>query len=100
MDNKLPTTGPELKKLREAANVSAALVVIFDDIITHFDAYCNKWHTHKASRAEHVDDDNMHYARLRAFQDELVKEAASQNQITIAEIEEDTRTSEVEHPGM
>lgn len=82
-------------------NNLAAIIVYLDDIIKQFDANNNKWHTSKTRHfdiAAHIDDDNAHYARLMALKNDLIKEAALRNQITIAESVA-VDPNEIDHPG-
>ena len=86
-------------------NGMALLVSSFEDIFKRFKDIENKWHSdpngHSAQAfKDHVEGDCEIYGRMLAFQDELVKEAARQNQVTVAEIEGDARAYENDHPGV
>jgi hypothetical protein len=80
-------------------NNLAVILVALDDIINQFEASRHEWRTRHKSRADLVDDDNAHYARLMALKGDLAKEAARQNAVTVAEIETDARAYEADHPG-
>lgn len=85
-------------------NDIAVLVRSFADIFEHFKAIENKWHADPNAHSphvfkEHVERDCDIYCRMAAFQDELVKYAEQQGQITIAEIEGEARTLEAKSPG-
>jgi len=80
-------------------NNLAVLLVTLDDIINQFEAARAEWRSKHKSRADLVDDDNAHYARLTALKSDLAKEAARQEAVTIAEIQTESRALEAEAPG-
>jgi len=86
-------------------NNLAALVTIYSDIVRSYDQMCGRWYTDKNrhehfSISAHLDEESAMSARLRAFLDDLTKEAARQGAITIAEIDDDSRAYEATHPGV
>lgn len=86
-------------------NHMATLVKNCSDIVDQFKAVENAFHANPDRRspevfARHVMADCEIFHRMTALQEDLVKEAARQDQITISEIDDDSRAYEIEHRGV